>query len=198
MSDAGTAPTDRQQKPWLFRPGVSGERRAAQALPLRRHRSPLPFRPSRRQGRRDGEERHRVSGGGRGRLPVLPHPRADRQRQLLHPRLCQGLRRARRAAPHHPALLAPHERHGRAVQRPGRERRARHHRLVPSGPRATAALSGCETSSAASAMRRASAMSVGPARPRGLGSASFRCALRRSATTWSGVLPPSTRWRRAL
>jgi transposase InsO family protein len=24
MSDAGTAPTDRQQKPWLFRPGVSG------------------------------------------------------------------------------------------------------------------------------------------------------------------------------
>ena len=59
-------------------------------------------------------------------------------------------------------------------------------------------LSGCETSLAASAMRRALAMSSGPARPSGLARASLRRALRRSATTWSGVLPSSTRWRRAL
>jgi bifunctional non-homologous end joining protein LigD len=57
---------------------------------------------------------------------------------------------------------------------------------------------GCETSFAASAMARAAATSAGPARPCGLGLVSFRRALRRSATTWSGVLPPRTRWRRAL
>ncbi len=59
-------------------------------------------------------------------------------------------------------------------------------------------LSGCETSLAASAMRRALAISAGPARPCGFGLASLRRALRRSATTWSGVLPSRTRWRRAL
>ena len=51
------------------------------------------------------------------------------------------------------------------------------------GIAAFAYVSGCETSLAASAMRRASAMSAGPARPCGLGLASLRRALRRSATT---------------
>ncbi|MCI0755262.1 hypothetical protein [Teichococcus vastitatis] len=50
----------------------------------------------------------------------------------------------------------------------------------------TVYLSGCETSLAASAMRRARATSSGPARPSGwsdLARASFRRALRRSLTT---------------
>nr|WP_313959830.1 pyruvate kinase alpha/beta domain-containing protein [Roseomonas gilardii] len=62
-------------------------------------------------------------------------------------------------------------------------------------------LSGCETSLASSAIRRARAMSSGPARPSGvsgLGRASFRRARRHSLMTWSGVLPSRTRWRRAL
>src|SRR4051794_2630034 len=50
-----------------------------------------------------------------------------------------------------------------------------------------------EMSLAASAIRRASAMSPGPARPCGFGLASLRRALRRSATPWSGVLPSRTR-----
>ena len=54
-------------------------------------------------------------------------------------------------------------------------------------------VSGCETSLAASAMRRALAMSSGPARPCGFGLASLRRALRRSAVTWFGVLPSRTR-----
>ena len=57
----------------------------------------------------------------------------------------------------------------------------------------TGYLSGCETSLAASAMRRALAMSSGPARPCGFGLASLRRALRRSAVTWFGVLPSRTR-----
>ena len=70
--------------------------------------------------------------------------------------------------------------------------------LVPGVPAFDPYLSGCETSLAASAMRRALVMSSGPARPCGLALASRRRALRRSAATWSGVLPSSTRWRRAL
>src|SRR5690349_966798 len=52
-------------------------------------------------------------------------------------------------------------------------------------------LSGCETSLAACAMRRALVVSHGPARPSGWPLAKARLALRRSATTWSGVLPVS-------
>ncbi len=59
-------------------------------------------------------------------------------------------------------------------------------------------VSGCEASLAASAMRRALVASQGPARPCGLALARSGAALRRSATTWSGVWPSSTRWRRAV
>ena len=59
-------------------------------------------------------------------------------------------------------------------------------------------LSGCETSLAAWAMRRARMTSQGPARPCGQALESSGLAARRSVTTRSGVLPSSTRWRRAL
>ena len=54
-------------------------------------------------------------------------------------------------------------------------------------------LSGCETSLAFSAIRRALVMSQGPACPDGLSLASVGLAVSRSATTWSGVLASSTR-----
>src|SRR4028119_2291757 len=68
--------------------------------------------------------------------PLPPPPRADRQRQLLHARLRQGLRGTRRGVPPHPALLAPHQRHGGALPRPRRQRGPRHHHLVAPPPRA--------------------------------------------------------------
>jgi transposase len=54
-------------------------------------------------------------------------------------------------------------------------------------------LSGCETSFARSAIRRALVMSQGPARLEGLSLASAGLAVSLSVTTWSGVLASSTR-----
>jgi hypothetical protein len=62
----------------------------------------------------------------------------------------------------------------------------------------SAELSGCETSLAASAIRRALVVSQRPERMCGPGLASSGLALRCSAVTWFGVLPSSARWRRAL
>src|SRR4028118_2415502 len=46
---------------------------------------PLPPPAPRPPGPRRGAERHRLPARGRRRLPLPPHPCADRQRQLLHP-----------------------------------------------------------------------------------------------------------------
>jgi len=62
----------------------------------------------------------------------------------------------------------------------------------------TVFVSGFKTSLAASTMEHALTTSFGPARSSGLPRASSRRALRRSATTWLGVLPSRTRCRRAL
>src|SRR3712207_7006855 len=64
----------------LFR---SRERRAAQALPLRRHRPALALRAPGRQGRRDREERHRLPPGSGGRLPL---PRSEEHTSELQSR----------------------------------------------------------------------------------------------------------------
>src|SRR4051812_33191315 len=66
---------------------ADGERRKRS---LRRHRPPLARGPSCRQGRRNRSQCHRFPARS-GRCASLPHNTCiERQRQLLHPGLCQA------------------------------------------------------------------------------------------------------------
>jgi len=111
--------------------------RTTQALPVRRHRPLLAFRSPRGQGRRDRTKRHRLPARGGGRLLPAP-PRADRQRQLPHASFRQGLRRPRSAVSAHQAMHAANQWLGRALQRPDRQRGARHRHLPAPCPGADA------------------------------------------------------------
>src|SRR3954447_5559191 len=103
--------------------------RAAQALSLRRHRPPLALGPSCRQGRRNRSQCHRFPARGCQRFS-LPHDTCiDRQRQLLHLGLCQGLCRTRGRVSPYQAAYANNQWRARALQWPHRLRSARHHRL---------------------------------------------------------------------
>ena len=107
------------RKRYLF-VAISRRRRLIRQHSCGRPRRPsLPFGASGGQGRRDRSQRRGLSQRGTSSLSLPRHPRAERPRQLLHRRrLREGLPGSRHRASQDQALHAPHQRHGRALQRP--------------------------------------------------------------------------------